>query len=302
MNVNMSEVRSVSQVNYGIKANTPQRMGGSIYAGDLSLTVQNALDKKIIAHKKSLKTVLDVYKGDNKDDTTIKDCTEENEKLATDNATSQKEIEALTSEQEKAREQYGITPDSKEEKDLELLKKQEYLKRSGRTELLTDDEKERLGNMDKLTDYQKDSLFRYNATLDYQDKIAANSSQIADNKGTIEGIEKARLRTHNMVDAKKEAEAINQSASQEMINSLVQDAKDKTDTEMEEEKKAAEEQNEKEEQTKENSSTDQVTEETSQFVDADLKSEKLQAAAQKLIDKKELLSEDVKGLEIDEQA
>lgn len=140
---------------------------------------------------------------------------------------------------------------------------------------------------------------------------------------TIQGIKQERLKSHPMVDATKEADVIEKSASKEIVGMLMDEVKDHFDETTEElkeqEEKRAEEKEEKEEQQEE---IEENREELEQLANPEKTSEsenhtktndltvketkelskdsgEVQEEVEEIVEKMKLLMEDIKGAVVD---
>ncbi len=129
---------------------------------------------------------------------------------------------------------------------------------------------------------------------------------------TIDAIQLARLKSHPIVDASVDSQKILDAASKEFIGGLLEEGKDNIDDKIEDDSEKTEEIKEKEKQ-EETAKTDNKEEadkkaqkykETAKLAQTPLEDidwEKVQRNIKAMADKKKLLSEDLKGLTVDEQ-
>lgn len=87
--------------------------------------------KKQQAQKQALKVVKDAWDGDRKIDADLAARGEKIRALEDESAGAKKELAAYEEEKETLRESYGVSADSEEQKDLELLLKQREAERVG---------------------------------------------------------------------------------------------------------------------------------------------------------------------------
>ena len=135
----------------------------------------------------------------------------------------------------------------------------------------------------------------------------------------ITSIKLAKLKTHPMVDAQIEAAKIIEKASKQVIGTLVQEAKDTVDKDLEEKVEKARDQKEKEQEEKvklekikeakeQNVATSTTTDtntassvnNTSQINEIVLTQEELLTDLKTIALKQNMLEEDVKGIVVDE--
>ena len=166
---------------------------------------------------------------------------------------SKDSLSEISKEEAALKEMYGIDKDSKEQKDLELLKKKQDISNGVSDTMFTPEEAERLKNidMDSLTEYQKRVLELNDRAAIYKNNLKEAEKQMKDAVSDINSIQLERLKTHPMVDAMKQADAIKAAASDEIIGEIVQDAKEETDKKLEDEEEKAKEEAEKNEKKEE---------------------------------------------------
>lgn len=197
----------------------------SIFAGDTNFILQNQMgQKKAKAQRDALRRIVEVFESDLKIDQTLKDSALHKEELAEEVKKYSDAIDKLNQKQQDLKEEYGITDDSEEEQNLNLIRKSLSDPFS-----VTEEDMEKLENMGPLTDYQRDSL-----ELDAAKEVWQNLKEdaIAAHKGEsskIQGINLERLKSDPMVGAQKEAQAIKDAAKDSIIAMLREEAKDKID-------------------------------------------------------------------------
>lgn len=221
---------------------------GSIFAGNLNLG-NDTEDKKKKAQSMAMELMENVFNNDLKTDGEIKSRDENIKKLYDENQESQDMINKIEKERAITKEGYGISDESQEEADLNLLRKERDSKNNPNKIKLTDDEKtelERIHN-NGLTAYQKQMLMMDDSVSELKNKIEDNEKQIFEDSAVIKDIQINRLKTHEMVDARKQGDKIIASAYKEIAGDIVQDGMDKVDEDMEE----LEETKEKNEEIKE---------------------------------------------------
>lgn len=168
-------------------------------------------------------------------------------------AKAKEELKAIEQTKDELKKEYGITPDSQEQKDLELLEKRRDSMKIGSTIELTKEEKERLAVIDEqgLTDYQKRSLEQDSYGEVFRKTIDDETKVILEEQIIMREIGLERLKKNPMVEASKQAEEIMQAANKEIIGMVLQDGKDKVDEDMAETKEKMDEAKEKQEETEE---------------------------------------------------
>lgn len=130
-------------------------------------------------------------------------------------------------------------------------------------------------------------------------RVQSAKSQKAEESATISAIHQALLKADPMIDAAKAADKIMEKANNEIINELVNQAKDDIDEKLEDEiEEAKKTKEEKAQVDRENSGVKDATE---VIQTADISHDKIQNKIQNLIRAQQLVEEDLKGLEVDQQ-
>lgn len=265
----------------------------SVFAGDMNLSFQDRLgQKKAKAQKDALKRIIDVFENDLKLDQTLKNSALHKDELLEQVKQYDAEIERLNQSQQELKEEYGITDDSQEEQDLNLIRKSLSDPLS-----ITEEEMTHLEEIGPITDYQRTSL-EYDAMKDVWTKLKDDA--IAAHKGEsqkIEGIKLSRLKSDPMAGAQKEAQEIKDAATDSIIAMIREDAKDNIDEKFgvaaEDDKKTEEEEDDKKDKTEE-AKADIVAED----ITADQKD--VLERIKKFIQTQGILQEDALGIKIDE--
>ena len=213
------------------------------FAGNLNqdLFENKLLQKKKEAQEKALKVVGDAFAGDQEIDHDILERREKIAALEQENEKLQNQISEISKRQDELMEQYGITADSQEQKDLELLrKKDKWLEGDGPE--LTKEEVERVSKLESegLTEYQKRQREWDAEKKHFQKDIDKNKEEILVENAIIRGTKLERLKHAPMVKAQKEADAILDAASKEIIGMIMEEAKDMIDEETKENQEKAE--------------------------------------------------------------
>lgn len=223
--------------------------GKSIFAGDFNAQNKNTIElKRKLAYKRAMKILNDTFASEQDIDNSIKGLKEQQEQLKQEALKDKKAAIGVQDERAGLMERYGVTEDSEEHKDLELLRK-EFQPDTA----LTDGEKERLAEIHKkgLTAYQKDMMELDGKEEVYRQRASQKESSANAISSSITNIELERLKTHPVADATREADEIMEAANKELIGGLWAEAKDNIDEKMEEAMEKAEEAaEEKEEEEK----------------------------------------------------
>lgn len=291
----------------------------SINANDLRIVPDSIAEKKLNAQKKAWKIVSEANERENKVDDNISNMQKRIDDWKESSLTLQKEIDQIHTNIDQLKEEYGISDDSQEQKDLELLMK-EQAKMQGDTDVtLTKEERARLESMGELTDYQTRAL-GYSESLHMKsEEMKQNNEQIKNANVTINAIKVDRGKSHAMVDAKVESDKLLETASNEVVGQLIDEAKEEADKkidEMEEASKKAEEK-EIEEEKKEKAQEAKATQNAQNGegmpnkqatsnqgtgeADVNLETDVMQVQRKitKILQDENLLEEDLKGIALD---
>ena len=287
--------------------------------GDLNaVQMPDALAKRqALAKKQAHKIVSDAFAGERKIDSDVQGLNDQVDFLRKDNLEAGNDIAAKRELIDAAREQHGIVKGSAEDKELELWQKGESLE--GRASM-SDDERKAYADLKKrgLSQSQQDFL-EHVGDINEQIKglerqMDDNDAQIRANNAAVTAIGIERLKSDPMGEAQEEADAILEQANGELISGLFAEAKDHIDEEREETQEAAEEKAEKEVEQKERieaakEKKEDQEEQTEEIRDnaplpnmAKVEETKMQVKDKidEVLDKLKLLSEDVKGIKVDD--
>lgn len=283
----------------------------TVNASKLNLQQDMVLSKQIKAQKKALKNILDAFGAEQGISDSMNEHLKKAEELTEEanmNLSKVKGLEGLKSELKKT---YDIDDDSMEQKDLELLQKQERIERRVTKEVLSPEEQKRLSEMEPLTEYQTTALEYEKAIIEFSTraKDAINNVSYQNRIAAALKIEQGKL--HTQVDAQKTADDIMKQATKEIAGMLLDEGKDLVDDKIEENKEKAEKRAEKEaelEKLKEKNDLakneaiiGQTSTQLGNIADADSAKNKFQAEIRIMIAKQKMLEEDIKGLEVDQQ-
>ena len=286
----------------------------TIFAGSLNENIlHNDIDeKKKQAQEKALKVVKDAWDIDRSIDKDLQTRRDHIATLKQENKEAQASINEIEEQQESLKLQYGITDDSQEEKDLDVLRRKRDLL-AGRGGNITQEEFMYAAQLEKegLTEYQQRQLGLHEEKSNYQDTINENKKLIKQEIATIEAISIERLKNNTMVKAQKQAEAIKDAASQEIIGMVVEAGKEHIDEQQKEREEEAEKIEEKQEQQEEFIEAQKERKKEQEELFEDVVVEELlqlnqtkadvQAEVQDILNKMKLAAEDVKGSMVDEE-
>lgn len=306
--------RTGSAENVRSKGNQEARKeeGGNIFAGNLNLLQDRIAQKRQEAQKKAMKVVNDAWGGDRAIDNDLNERRERVRTLRQEMGDAQKELGSLKAQRKELQEEYGITDDSQEQKDLELLVKRHNAGQPGSEIRLTEEDQERLAEIDKegMTSYQERSLAMHQAGDMYREIVSQNTSAIAEETAIIQGVRKERLKSAPMVEAKEEAEAIQEAASKEIIGMVVEESKEHIEEEQKKREEEAEKIKEEKEKMEELLEKRKEEKEKAEGTPEDIPAEELtdleqvksdvRQQVQEIVNKMNLVTEDIKGAMVDQ--
>ena len=296
--------------------------GSLLFAGSLNLP-QAPADKIGTARKHAMKLVMDAFDNEKQVDRSLSELRESRSEAESDLAWRREDVKKLKDRVTQYAKDNGITEDSREQKDLDIIRRMRDYRKEDPIAAMTDplgclseDERDRYGYlMDHgLTEYQR-------LALDTYDEISMSNSEIERDKQMIRAYNQSitdinidRLKDQSMMKAQKGKDEIMQAASKDVISSLVQDAVENITEEQEQVKEDAEEKAEiqdgekekaekREEEKKEREILEAEAElkrQSSQYVSSDSQAQ-VNSEIQNILNKLSLLEEDIKGIEVNKQ-
>lgn len=303
-----------AQTNEQAKADEIKRSKkNNVFAGSMNedLLPDSILEKKKEAQKKAMQVVGDAWKGDRKIDEDLQQRRDLINALEEENKELLAEVSGISLRQEELKQQYGITEDSKEQQDLELLLREKKMLEPGSKEKLTEGELQYVQKLkaEGLTEYQKRQIELDSEKSHYQSIIDKNKDRIIEENAIIRGVKLERLKRDPMVKAQKEAEEIKEAATDEIMGMLIEAARDHIDEKSEEAQEKAdklEEQQEKmeefiEAQKEKREETDKLLEKmpVEEMVELDQLKDEVKQEVQKIVNDMKLVVEDIKGAMVD---
>ncbi len=276
----------------------------SIQASQLNLMQDGILERR----KKAMADAMDIIgKQFGVDGKIDDDLNQRRERIAESKekaSTALKERQALSEEQEKLREQYGVDMDSEEQSDLELrIKMREAMKPGSRLEL-SEEEWERLQKMGPETEYQKAAL-EIEASKDvWNTEIKEAHKVIATETQVIRATKQELLKHHGMVDAARIAEDSLEAASNEILGMLRQEGMEHVQEEIDEKvEEAQEKKEEKEEQgavrEEKKAQQEEMNQNLKNLPDIQRVQDEVDQQIQEIRMRQKLLEEDLKGIQVD---
>lgn len=278
----------------------------TIFSGNLNIQQDSVLMKKKMAQEKALKVIGDAWNGDRSIDEEVNLHREKARQLREDIKFEKDMIGAIRDREKEMQQNYGVADDSEEQKDAQLLLRWQE------KDTLTEEEAERVEELQQngLTEYQS-SLLELNEDVVKHKEIADKAQQELEQENAIvRGIRLERLKSSPMLKAAKQAEKIKEAASEEIVNMLMEEGKEHIDEEQEKREEQAQEIKEKKEEQEELiEKRREDKEETEAFIEEILSEEILNPSQvqadikkeiQNIVNKMNLVVEDIKGAAVDE--
>lgn len=256
----ITNVQANQQGMFTVNANQAARQQGTadkggqksktIFAGDLNMGADSILAKKQKAQRDAMKIIADAFQSDLKTDAEQQERLDNIDKLKQKNKDARSELKDIDDMQNTLMEEYGITEDSEEYQDLELLRKAEKAADPFSGIELSEEEQKHLAEIREkgLTDYQERALSLDSEGEQIRKQMQENSRQIGLEESEYHDVKMERLKSAPMAGAVEDAEEVLEAAGKEIIGDLRAEVKDNIDKKAEEEKKK---QKEKEEEKKE---------------------------------------------------
>lgn len=194
---------------------------GALYAGNMNLCNDTVEQKRKAAQAQAMKLMEDVFGRDQDIDRDLEERGEHIEDLRKEWGENNAVLQDIAKERENLKAEYGIEDEN--------------------TQLDEEQQKEYQQQMAELAAREQE----------YQSKADENMKDIINENYAIRDIKTERLKSHDMVDAGKQADDIMAAASREIQGMLTQDVKDNMDEKMEGTKDKAEEAEEKKEELEE---------------------------------------------------
>ena len=287
----------------------------TFYAGNLlkeSSLRDRIQQRRTHAQERAIKLVEDAWNGDRMFDEEIARSKERLKKLQEEIGETQGNVKYLTEKQDELTAGYDIDADSQEKQDLDLLAKAQASKHisSGVGELSAE-EQERLEEISKgeRTEYQKRWLELNEQIWTLRDSSFRDRQKVEVENAVIRGIREEKRKTHEMVNAQGQAEDVMEAARDEIIGMVTDAAKDHIDEEQEKKEEEAEAIKEKKEEQEEileerKEKTEELEElmedmPVDEAINLDSIQEEIQKEIQDVVNKMNLVAEDIKGARVD---
>lgn len=309
----MSKAAQESEHIDNVKAKS-DKSGQIIFAGDLrgDFLLQDRIQRrKEKAQKQAMKIVNDAWNSDRKIYKDIDQSNTHAKELRQDNGEMRTEQNVLAERMEQLRQSYGVRPDSDEQKELELLKKQQVAMNGFSGVELTEEEWQQLSeiSMKERTEYQQRVLELNQLSLSYEESLFRNTKKIVEENAMVRGIREERRKVHTMEDAQEQSDEVMEAANAEIIGMVIDDAKEKLDEDKEQREEEAEEIKEEkekqeailEERKDRNEEIEDLMEELplDKMADMDKAMSEAKQQIQNLLNEMTLVTEDIKGAQVD---
>lgn len=304
------DVRSARQ---GESKKSEGRQRKTIDGKGLQAKLDPITAKREEAKKKAMKIVGDAFANERKIDDDLDARRERIKTLQNEMGIAKRAIQEIEDSRNELRNMYGVDLDSQEEQDLKLLEKEIDARMPGSNISLTREEVEKIADIkaNGLSEYQERSLEMKESEFSYAKTAYEAEEEIKMENQIISATKLERLKTHPIVDAKEQAKAIMDAASDEIIGMLVDEAKEHIDEEAEkkkeeakekaEEKEALEERIEKvkEEKKEKEKMTEEILEGVAEVENNSKDMEMAQQEIKDMMNKMKLIEDDIKGAAVD---
>lgn len=301
------------------RANKADKSSGNqknktIYAGNLMTEFplrDRIQQRRAQAQERAMKIVGEAWDGDRQIDEKISKSKDRRRELQEEIKEAQDNVKCLTETQEALAKSYGIEADSQEQQDLELLAKAQASKHISSGIQLSEEEQERLAEISKgeRTEYQKCWLELNEQSWTSRDIIFRDKLKVEKENAVIRGIREEKRKSHEMVNAQDQAEEVMEAVRDEIIGMVADEAKDHIDEEQEKREEEAEAIKEKKEEQEaileERKEKEEELEElmedmpVNEAMNLDSIQEEIQREIQDVVNKMNLVVEDIKGAKVD---
>lgn len=275
----------------------------------------NILDeKKAQAKRDAMKLIRDAFEGDQKISDSFDEKKRHVEELIKDKGEADKVINDIENERKMLRDEYGLTENSKEEKELKLLEKDFKSGLPGSDVSLSEEERKAVAEIKErgLTEYQIRSMEKLDYAKNYIVKSYANTLEIQDENRSLGMMEREMLKNTSMIDAQKQAKKVEEELNEQVVTIAMDEAKDNIDSDIEEKKEEAERIKEKKEEIEERiDASKKRRDEMEEFSEKILEGaesmsrtyksvDEVQQEVKEMMTKMKMLDEDIKGIEVDD--
>lgn len=294
----------------------------SVDGSNLSQVLNPSVEsKRESARKQALQIISDAWKRDETYASGIRKMEDEQEDLTAKIRELQSRIRGLDENKEALRQEYDVSEDSQEQKDLLLLEKFQKNKLGASFDHFSEEEIDRLKELQfqgtPLTEYQRRVLELGGAQSTFMAEIQDHRTDIIKLTGSIRAARLDHLKSKDMLDSQEAADKVLEASSREIIGMLMDEVKDHMEEVDEEDQEKAEKIQEKKEEKEEKiQQAKDKRKDQEELIKEDQKADKLEldhkikeetldyvAEAQKniqrILEDHHLVNEDLKGIEID---
>ena len=288
--------------------NSKQKNNSTVFAGDLNEDVlQNRMmQRRKDAKEQAMKVISDAFTGDCTIDEDLEARRLRVKELEAENKELRDKIKDVDCQQEELMKKYGVSEDSEEYQNLELLRRGQSITSGA----LTPEERAKVAELRQngLTEYQQRVLELDEIKEAYQETLNKNDRAILQENAIIRGTKLERLKYAPMTKAKEQAEGIMEAAGEEIKGMILEEAKDVLDEKEEEQEEQAEKIEEKSkeqeafvEKQQEERAQEELWEEVpvEEMLDMEQMQTEVQKEIQGIVDKMKLVAEDIKGAAVD---
>lgn len=308
----------------------------TIFAGNLNMPsdMQSLVERKRNnARKQAMKLINDAWGRDNKAADNIRSMDDEKAVQVEKLNELQSKLQSIRDNKKAIMEEYGIDPDSQEQKDLELLEKYQNNKNGSSFDSFSEEEINRLKELQNMprTEYQNKVLQQNGAAGAIEIEVSKIKNQLVALTEAVHDAKIEQLRSQDMLKADDAADKIIGAAEDEVFGLLIKEGMEHIDETQEEQQEkaeeAAEKREEKEEQLEETKENREEREEQIEkakenrkemeaLIKGGIEADKMemdvsmqkqsgdyvkeaQKNIQKILKENNLINEDLKGIEID---
>lgn len=225
---------------------------GTINMNELDGKMDSILMRRQKAQGRAMKVIGDAWNGDRKINEGIEESKNHIRELQAAIDEDYEFVDKCEAHKAELMEEYGVETDSQEQKDLELLEKQNKAKTNPNI-YFSEEEEARIAELKDMprTEYQQRCLDIDASASIYQGRIDKAQREIIGEHAAIRAVRLEKLKKDPMVGAQKEAAEIMEAASKDIIGMLAGEAQDHVQETLEEKKEDAKEKAEEKEEQEE---------------------------------------------------
>lgn len=282
-----------------------QVRNGSVFAGNMGGSLESRIGQKMAqARRQAARVIRDQFDTDSRFTTELDRVRTLNRDMREEMARLNEERKGYVADREALKDIYGIGEDSREQQELELLRRADKAGKEMRLGDLGREELERIANMGELTEYQERALAYDDIIEGFDRQIRDLQDIIGGNSRAIESTKLETVKNQGMLKALDAADEMLAAASDAIQGMLWEEARKHIQEEMEEMAEAAgekaEEKAEEEERLEARREEREEQKELTELIRetaSDLKV--LQQEIDRILGEAGLVTEDAKGLLVD---